>query len=96
MVRPMKTAILQGVGNVLLHSGWEISNVCIGGPGIFEIADIETEPFYRVYHRLEAGGTLVRVRLSQVDLILAAIAEKEIGNGQMSDTNCSIGPFVSI
>ena len=77
MVRPVETAILQGVGNVLFHSGWEISNGCIGEPGIFEIANIEAEPFY---HRLEAGGTLLRVRLSQVDLILAAIAEEEIGN----------------
>ena len=72
--------MLQGVGNALFHSRWEISNVCIGESGIFEIADIETEPFYRVYHRLEAGDTLLRVRLSQVDLVLAAIAEKEIGN----------------
>ena len=77
MVRPMETAILQGVGNVFFHSGWEISNVCIGEPGIFEIADIETEP---LYHRLEAVDTLLRVRLSQVDLVLAAVAEKEIGN----------------
>ena len=77
MVRPVETAILQGVGNVLFHSGWEVYNVCIGEPGIFEIADIETEPFY---HRLEAGDTLLCARLSQVDLILAAITEKEIGN----------------
>jgi len=77
MVRPVETAILQGVGNVLLHSGWEVSNVCIGESGIFEIADIETEPFY---HRPEAGDTLLRVCLSQVDLILATIAEEEIGN----------------
>ena len=77
MVRPVETAILQGVGNVLLHSGWEISNLCIGEPGIFEITNIEAEPFH---HRLEAGDTLLRVRPSQVDLILATIAEKEIGN----------------
>jgi len=77
MVQPMETAILQGVGNALFHSGWEISNVCIGEPGVFEIADIETEPFY---HRLKAGNTLLCVRLLQVDLILAAIAKKEIGN----------------
>ena len=77
MVRPVETAILQGVGNVLFHLGWEVSHVCIGEPGVFEIADIETEPFY---HRLEAGDTLLCVCLSQVDLVLAAIAEKEIGN----------------
>jgi len=93
MVRPVETAILQGVGNVLLHSGWEVANVCVGEPGIFEIADIEAEPFH---HRLEAGDALLRVCLSQVALIPAPIAEKEIGNRQMSDTNCSIGPFVSI
>ena len=77
MVRPVETAILQGIGNVLFHSGWEVSNVCIGEPGIFKIADIETEPFY---HRLEAGDTLLCVRLEQVDLIHTTIAEEEIGN----------------
>ena len=77
MVRPVEAAILQGVGNVLLHSGREVSNVCIGDPGILEIADIEMELFY---HRLEAGDTLLCVRLSQVDLVLAVIVEKEIGN----------------
>ena len=77
MVRPVETAILQGIGNVLFRSRWEISNVCIGEPGVFEIADIETEP---LYHRLETGDTLLCVRLSQVDLILAVIAEEEIGN----------------
>ena len=73
----METAILQGVGNVLIHSGWEVANVCIGEPRIFEITDIEAEPFY---HHLEAGDTQLCVRLEQVDLVLAAIAEKEIGN----------------
>ena len=77
MARPVEAAILQGVGNVLFHSGWEIFNICVGEPGIFEIADIETELFY---HRLEADDTLLCVRLAQVDLILAAITEKEIGN----------------
>ena len=43
MVQPMETTILQGVRNVLFHSGWEISNVCISELGIVEFADVEME-----------------------------------------------------
>ena len=93
MVQPMETTILQGVRNVLLHSGWEISNVCIGDPGIVELADVKTE---LGSHHLEACNPQLHVRISDVHLIAAAIAEKEIVNRQMSDTNPSIGRFISI
>src|SRR5882757_8155083 len=43
MVRPMEATILQGVRHVLFNSGWEICNVRISEPGIFELADVETE-----------------------------------------------------
>ena len=93
MVRPMETTILQGIRNVLLHPGWEISDVCISEPGIFELADIETE---LCSHHLEAIHTQLHVRLSDVHLIVAAIADKEIVNRQVPDTNPSIGRFISI
>ncbi len=86
----METTILQRVRNVLFHSGWEISDVCIGEPGIVELADIETE---LGGHHLEASNPQLHVRVSDVHLIVAAIAEKEIANRQMPDTNPSIGPF---
>ena len=89
----METTILQGVRNVLFHSGCEIFDVCISKPGIFELADVETE---LGSHHLEACNPQLHVRVSDVYLIAAAIAEKEIVNRQMSDTNPSIGHFVSI
>ena len=89
----METTILQGVRNVLFHSGWEISDVCIGDPGIVELADVETE---LGSHRLETCNPQLYVRVSDVHLIAAAIAEKEIVNRQMPDTNPLIGHFFSI
>ncbi len=89
----METTILQGVRNVLFHSGWEISDVCIGEPGIVELADVETE---LGSHRLEACIPQLHVCVLDVHLIAAAIAEKEIVNRQMADTNPSIGRFISI
>jgi len=77
MVRPMERTILQGVRNVLLHSGWEIFDVCISDPGIFELANIETE---LRKHRLKASNPQLHVRVAGVHLILAAIADKEIVN----------------
>ena len=93
MVQPMETTILQGVRNVLFHSGWEIFNVSIGKPGIFEIADVETK--LRDHH-LKARGPQLHVRISEVHLIVATIANKEIVNRQMPDTNPSIGRLISI
>ena len=46
---------------MLFDSGLEILNFGISEPGICELADIEAELFN---HRLEAGNTLLRVRLS--------------------------------
>ena len=43
MVRPIERTVLQSVGNISLDPGLEIFNLCIGPPGIFKIADIETE-----------------------------------------------------
>ena len=68
---------MQRIWNVLFDSGLKILNFGISEPGIFEFADIETELFN---HRIEAGNTLLRVCLSQCDLIVAEIAEDEIGN----------------
>ena len=93
MVQPMETTILQGVRNILFHSGWEISDVCIGQPRIVELADVETE---LSHHHLEACNPQLHVRVSDVHLMAAAIAEKEIVNRQMPDTNPSIGRFISI
>ena len=93
MVRPMETTILQGVRNILLHSGWEIFNVCIGEPGIFEAADVETEVRN---HRFETSNPQLYVRVSEVHLIVTVITGKEIVNRQMPGTNPSIGPFISI
>jgi len=89
----METTIRQGVRYVLFHSGWEISDVCIGEPGIVELADVEME---LGGHRLEAYNPQLHVRVSDVHLIAAAIAEKEIVNRQMPDTNPSIGRLISI
>ena len=77
MIRPIERTILQSVGNVLFDSGWEIIDVRISKPGIFELADIETELFD---HRLEASNSQLHVRILEVDLIDAVIAEKEIRN----------------
>ena len=93
MIRPIEGTILQSVGNVLIDSRWEIMDVRISKPGIFELADIETELFN---HRLEARNSQLHVRILEADLIRALIADKEIRNRQMSDTNPSIGSFVSI
>jgi len=89
----METTILQGVRNVLFHSGWEISDVFIGEPGIVELADVETE---LGSHHLEACNPQLHVRVEDVHLIAAAIAAKEIVNRQMPDTNPMIGRFISI
>ncbi len=89
----METAILQGVQNILFHLGWEIINVCISKPGIFEIADVETE--LRSHH-LEASDPQLHVHVLKVHLIVTVIANKEIVNRQMPDTNPSIGRFISI
>ncbi len=93
MVQPIETTILQGVRNVLFHSEWEILNVCISKPGIFEIANVETK---LRNHHLEASDPQLYVRVSDIHLIVAAIADKEIVNRQMPDTNPSIGRFISI
>ena len=93
MAQPIQTTILQGVRDVLLHSGWEIDNICICKSGIFEIANVETK--LRSHH-LEASDPQLHVRVSEIHLIVAAIADKEIVNRQMPDTNPSIGRFISI
>ena len=93
MVQPMDTTILQGIRNVLLHSGWEVFDVCISKPGIFEIADVETK--LRSHH-LEASDPQLHVRVSEVHLVVAAVADKEIVNRQVPDTNPSIGCLISI
>ena len=77
MIQPMETTILQGVRDILFHLGWEICNVCIGELGIVELAYIETE---LGGHHLEACKSQLHVRVSEVHLIVAAIAEKEIVN----------------
>jgi hypothetical protein len=51
MIGPIETAVLQSVGDVLFNSRFEIFDVCISEPGIFELADIETQ---LSDHRLEA------------------------------------------
>ena len=93
MVEPMETTVLQGFRNVLFHSGWEFFDVCIGKPGIFEIADVETK---LRNHHLKARGPQLHVHISEVHLIVAVIANKEIGNRQMPDTNPSIGRLILI
>ena len=93
MIRPMETAILQGVRNVLFDARFEIFNVHISEPGIFKFADVETE---LRNHRLETGNPQLHVRISEVHLIVAAIADKEIVNRQMPDSNPFMRRFISI
>ena len=73
----MQRTILQGVGDVLFDSGWEILHILISDPGIFELADIETELFD---HRLEASNSQLQVCVFEVYLVGTVIADKEIGN----------------
>ena len=77
MIRPIERTILQCIGNVLFDSGWEIIDVRIRKPRIFELADIETELFD---HRLEASNPQLQVRVVEVHLIGAVVADKEIRN----------------
>ncbi len=93
MVQPIETTILQGVRNILFHLGWEILNVCISNPGIFEIANVETK---LCSHHLKASNPQLYVRVLDVHLIVAVIADKEIVNRQMLYMNPSIGRFISI
>ena len=89
----METTILQGVRNVRFHSPWEIFDVCIREPGIFELADVETE---LCDHRLEASNSQLHFHITGVHSAVAAIVDKEIVNRQMPDTNPSIGRLISI
>ena len=89
----MQAAILQGVRDVLFNSRWEVLDVSISEPGIFELADVEAE---MRNHRLDASDPEVHIRVSDVHLIVAAIADKEIVNRQVTDTNPSIGRFISV
>ena len=73
----METTILQGVRNVLFHSGWKIFDVCIGEPGIVELADVETE---LDSHRFETYNPQMYIRVSEVHLIAAVIADEEVGD----------------
>ena len=93
MVQPTEATVLQGVRDVLCHPEWEISNICISEPGIFELADVETE---LRGHRLEARNPQLHVHVLDVHLVVAVIADKEIVNRQMPDTNPSIGRLISI
>jgi len=93
MIRPIERTILQSFGDVLFDSGWQILNGCIRKPRVAELADIEPE---LANHRLEGGNSQLPICVSEVDLVFAAIADKEIGDRRMSDTNCFIDPLVSI
>ena len=77
MIGPIERTVLQGIGNVLLDSRLEIFDICISEPGIFELADIETE---LGNHRLEASNAQLRVRVSKIDVIVAVIADEKVGN----------------
>ena len=93
MAQPVETTILQGLRNVLLHSEWEILNICIRNPGIFELADVETE---LRGHRPETCNPQLHIRVLDVHLVVTVIADKEIVHRQMPDTNPSIGSFIPI
>ena len=84
---------MQSIGNVLFDPGWKILNVRIGEPGIFESTDVETELLNR---RLHASNPQMHVCVMGDDLVVAAATEKEIGNGQMADTDPSIDRSISI
>ena len=77
MVQPMETTILQGVRNVLFHPRWKISDVSTSEAGIVELADVETK---LGNHHLETSNPQLHVCVSDVHLIVAAIADKEIVN----------------
>ena len=71
-------------------TGWDICNLRIGEPGIAELADVETKLHG---HRLELSNTQLHVCVSDMHLI---VADKEIVNRQVPDTDPTIGPFISI
>ena len=79
VIRPIQRTILQGVGNIILDTALEISNVCISETGIFQVADIEAE---LANHCLEAYDPQMHIRVSEVDSIVSGtvIADKEIRN----------------
>ena len=77
MVQPMKTTILQGIQDVLVHLGWEIFNVCISKAGIFKIADVETKLHS---HYVEASDPQLHIHILEVHLIVRVIAGEEIVN----------------
>ena len=77
MVQSMKTTILQGIQDVLVHLGWEIFNVCISKVGIFKIADVEMKLHS---HYVEASNPQLHVHILEVHLIVRAIAGEEIVN----------------
>ena len=62
---------------MLFDSGWEVIDFRIRKPGVFELANIETES---CDHRLDAGNSQLLVHIIKVDLIGAVIADKEIRN----------------
>ena len=68
---------MQSLGNVLFDSGWEIVNVHIREPGIFEFTDIETELFD---HCLDAGNAQLHIRVLGIDLVGAVITGEKVGN----------------
>ncbi len=70
--------------NVLFNAGWETVDVFNSDPRILELADVETQ---LGNHRLEASNSKRHVRVLDVHLIVAAIADKEIVNREMPDTN---------
>ncbi len=77
VIRLVKRTVLQTVGNVPCDSGWEVFDVHISEPGIFELANIETE---LANHRLEASNSKLHIRVQGVDSIIAGtiIADEEI------------------
>ena len=66
---------MQSIGNVLFDPRWEVLNVCVGKPGVFEFADVEAELFD---HRLEASDSEPHIGVLENDLIVTVVAEKEI------------------
>jgi len=71
---PIERAILRRVANVLFDSGWGVFNICISKPGIFKLADIETELFD---HRLQAS--CAHICVLEIALIVTVVADEKLG-----------------
>ena len=56
MDQPMDTTILQGVRNVLFHSGWEILDICISKSGILDRKSTRLNSNHKTVSRMPSSA----------------------------------------